>query len=87
MSRKYIYLFTILLFNLFHLSSVQAVGENFPVMGGTTSDGIKITDVKLVNLKKVDNLNSIQLLGANEKAKMSFIVDAPKKAQLASLVP
>ena len=82
MSRKYIYLFTILLFNLFHLSSVQAGGEDFPVMGGTTSDGIKITDVKLVNLKKVDNLNSIQLVGAKEKATMSFVVEAPKKAQL-----
>ena len=82
MSRKYIYLFTFLLFYLFSPSSVQAAGEDFPVMGGTTSDGIKISDVKLVNLKKVDNLNSIQLVGADERATMSFTVDAPRKAQL-----
>jgi hypothetical protein len=78
MSRKYIYLFTFLLFNLFHLSSVQAVGEDFPVMGGTTSDSIKISNVKLTNFKKSKTQNSIQLVGAAQKSTMTFDVQVPK---------
>ena len=78
MSRKYIYLFTILLLSLFHVSAVQAVVEDFPVSGGTTSDGIVIVKKEMKNLQKSKVQNSIHVGGKGKKAKMSFSITVPE---------
>ncbi len=75
MGRKLFYLFTFLLFGL---SAIHAGEIDFPFNGGTTSDGIKIYDVKTKGFHKVPNKNSIMVAKNKNVASMEFLVSVPE---------
>ena len=84
MSRNYLYLFTSLLLGLFHVSTIQAVPDEFPVMGGTTSDGIVVVKQEFTNFKKSKNANAISVVAEGVKSRMAYKIIVPqgKEAQL-----
>ena len=83
MDRKIIYLFTFLLVYLCQPSTVYAAKEAFPFEGGTTSDSIIISNVKLDKFKRTKG-NYIQYVKGSKKSTMSFSITVPdgKTAQL-----
>lgn len=83
MGKKLYYLFTFLLLNLFNLSIVHAAKVDFPIKGGTTSDGIVISNVKMEYFQKNDTQNRIQLVGVKDgkKCTFSFNIDVPDKQE------
>ena len=78
MSRNYLYLFTFLLFGLFHVSTIQAEPEDFPVKGGTTSDGIVVVRKEFTNFKKIKTPNAVSVVPKVEKSRMVFNIIVPK---------
>ena len=76
MDRKFFYFFTFLLFYLFPLTATAA-GIDFPFKGGTTSDGITITEVELDKFVKAKDSNSLQVKNGSKKPMMSFNVKVP----------
>ena len=77
MGKKY-YLFTFILFSLFHFSAVRADDLEFPLDGGTTSDGIIITKPELENLNKISGDNSFHVDGEYSEHSLQFSVTVPK---------
>ena len=76
MDRKFIYLFTVLLFCLFHHSQVLAYGE-FPFNGGVTSDSIEVSVPELESLTKLKYTNSYQVKNHATTASIKFRVKVP----------
>lgn len=78
MGRKFVYLFTVLLFSFFHLTAAKAAYEDFPFEGGMTSDSLRIYDVKLTNFKRISGQSALQVDTACSRATMEFYVSVPK---------
>ena len=76
MGRKFIYLIIVLLFSLFHHSTVQAYGE-FPFNGGMTSDSIILSEPELQSFIKLKDKNSYQLENEATTASIKFRVIVP----------
>ena len=80
MGRKYIYLFTVLAFSLFHFSVVHAADLStigFPWEGGTTSDGIIVAKPTFDNFTRMEGKNTLKAKNGITDAKMSFAVYVP----------
>ncbi len=79
MGRKFFYIFT-LLFYLFHCSTIHAddtkTGE-FPLKGGTTSDGIVISNVTMEGMRKMAKTNTLHIESDADKASYNFNVTVP----------
>ena len=85
MGKKLFYLITVLPFYLFTFLPLPAGAKaGFPVKGGTTSDGITITEPKLKHFVLVDDGYSYKIEGNSTKNYIKFNVTVPK-GQEASL--
>lgn len=77
MDRKFIYLFTLLLCYLCQPSTAFAGEMDFPFSGGTTSDGIVISDVLMKGFNKSNGIDRIQVVKGDRKSTMSFSITVP----------
>ncbi len=85
MGRKLFYLITVLPFYLFTFLPLPAGAKaGSPIKGGTTSDGITITEPKLKHFVLVDDGYSYKIEGNSTKNSIKFSVNIPK-GQEASL--
>ena len=76
MGRKFIYLFTILLLDIFYLSTVHAADTKFPFNGGKTSEGVQISALELDGFTIANN--NLQIEDNSDYAKVKFYVTVPK---------
>ena len=80
MDRKFFYFLTIVLFGFPHLSAAladDAAKMEFPINGGTTSDGIEITDVQCNGFEESSNGNGFFIENSSEPS-FSFNVTVPE---------
>ena len=73
-----IYLFAFILFSLFHFSAVRADDLEFPVDGGTTSDGIIISQLELKKFKRIPDTKAFQVDGVSKNNSIKFSVTVPE---------
>ena len=77
MGRKLFYIFTVLLFSLSTASAVNETKLLFPIKGGTTSDGIKVTEPLIDGFLIMENTKELNVIERKTKATMTFNVTVP----------
>ena len=77
MGRKLFYIFTVLLFSLSTASAVNETKLPFPIKGGTTSDGIKVTEPLIDGFLIMENTKELNVIERKTKATMTFNVTVP----------
>lgn len=83
MDKKFFNLFTIILFYLCSLSTVHAADGDtnkfmFPIDGGTTSDGIVVSNVNRDGFEKMESSKTLHVESSSESPSMNFDVNVPK---------
>lgn len=77
MGRKLFYIFTVLLFSLSTASAVNETKLPFPVKGGTTSDGIVVSEPLIDGFLIMENTKELNVIEQKTKATMTFNVTVP----------
>ena len=77
MGRKLFYIFTVLLFSLSTASAVNETKLPFPIKGGTTSDGIKVTEPLIDGFLIMESTKELNVIERKTKATMTFNVTVP----------
>ena len=75
MGRKFFYIFTVLLFSLSTASADNR--QPFPFKGGTTSDGIVVSEPQIDGFLIVEDTKELNVIKGKKKAMMTFSVTIP----------